>query len=42
MVNGRAAHWEYAGQEVLDVLIIGGGVNDASLYHELRRHAWRT
>jgi glycerol-3-phosphate dehydrogenase len=38
----RSAHWQTAGEEVFDVLIIGGGITGASLYGELCRHGWRT
>jgi len=38
----RATHWQTAGDEVFDVLIIGGGITGASLYAELCRHGWRT
>jgi len=38
----RAAHWDYAGQEVFDVAVIGGGVNGASLYNDLCHQGWRT
>jgi glycerol-3-phosphate dehydrogenase len=38
----RAAHWQTAGEEVFDVLILGGGITGASLYSELCRQGWRT
>ncbi len=38
----RSAHWQAAGEDVFDVLIIGGGITGASLYDELCRHGWRT
>jgi len=38
----RSAHWQSAGEDVFDVLIIGGGITGASLYGELCRHGWRT
>jgi len=38
----RAAHWQTAGEEVFDVLILGGGITGASLYGELCRQGWRT
>jgi glycerol-3-phosphate dehydrogenase len=42
MVNARAAHWDYAGQQTFDVLVIGGGVNGARLYSELCSYGYRT
>ncbi|MGB7933553.1 MAG: FAD-dependent oxidoreductase [Gammaproteobacteria bacterium] len=38
----RSAHWQAAGEDVFDVLVIGGGITGASLYGELCRHGWRT
>jgi glycerol-3-phosphate dehydrogenase len=38
----RSVHWQHAGEEVFDVLILGGGITGASLYGELCRHGWRT
>ena len=38
----RDLNWDYAGEEIFDVAIIGGGVNGASLYSELCRQGWRT
>jgi glycerol-3-phosphate dehydrogenase len=38
----RSAHWQTAGEEVFDVLILGGGITGASLYGELCRQGWRT
>lgn len=35
-------HRDFAGQELFDVLVIGGGVNGASLYHGLCQRGWRT
>lgn len=40
--NPRNLHWDYADQAVFDVAVIGGGVNGASLYHDLCRQGWRT
>jgi len=37
-----SAHWQTAGEEIFDVLIIGGGITGASLYGELCRLGWRT
>ena len=34
-MNGRSASVEYAGQTVFDVIIIGGGITGAALYHRL-------
>jgi glycerol-3-phosphate dehydrogenase len=38
----RAAHWQTAGEEVFDVLVLGGGITGASLYGELCHRGWRT
>jgi len=38
----RTAHWQTAGDEVFDVLVLGGGITGASLYAELCRQGWRT
>jgi glycerol-3-phosphate dehydrogenase len=38
----RSVHWQTAGEEVFDVLILGGGITGASLYGELCRQGWRT
>ena len=38
----RALHWQTAGEEVFDVLILGGGITGASLYGELCHQGWRT
>jgi glycerol-3-phosphate dehydrogenase len=38
----RSVHWQNAGEEIFDVLILGGGITGASLYGELCRHGWRT
>jgi len=38
----RSVHWQYAGEEVFDVMILGGGITGASLYNELCRNGWRT
>jgi glycerol-3-phosphate dehydrogenase len=38
----RTVHWQAAGEEVFDVLILGGGITGASLYAELCRRGWRT
>jgi len=38
----RASHWQTAGEEVFDVLILGGGITGASLYGTLCRQGWRT
>jgi glycerol-3-phosphate dehydrogenase len=37
----RPEHWQHAGEDVFDVLILGGGITGASLYGELCRHGWR-
>jgi glycerol-3-phosphate dehydrogenase len=38
----RTVHWQAAGEEPFDVLILGGGITGASLYAELCRRGWRT
>jgi glycerol-3-phosphate dehydrogenase len=38
----RAAHWQAAGVEPFDVLILGGGITGTSLYAELCSRGWRT
>jgi glycerol-3-phosphate dehydrogenase len=38
----RTTHWQTAGDEVFDVLVLGGGITGASLYAELCRQGWRT
>ena len=40
--NQRNLHWDNADQAVFDVAVIGGGINGASLYHDLCRQGWRT
>lgn len=41
-MNARAGHLDLARGSTFDVLVIGGGVNGASLYSELCRRGWRT